>query len=164
MSALNKRELLLTALRFFACSAERKAEYLSAVSADNVILRREDEYDEPLVSPCHAVAVIATDVLEKYLAAWPPSKAGEWETVRDMVCVLLMMGDLSDQEYFWFLDKESHPTSGPHDGAWRVLARLAEIALTQFDSSKDGPMIGFMEILHEVGFVVRPKPACDPEN
>ena len=162
MSALNKRELLLTTLRFFACSAEKKIAYLSVVSAENAVFPGEGE--DSFVTPCHAFAVIATDVLEKYLAAWPPGKAGEWETVRDMLCVLLMMGDLSAQEYFWVLDKESHPTSGPHDGAWRVLARLSKIALVQFDSSEEGPMIGFGEILRSVEFVVRPKSSSDSEG
>jgi hypothetical protein len=162
MNALNKRELLLTTLRFLARSAEKKAEYLSVVPAENSVFPGEGE--EAFVTPCHAFAVIATDILEKYLAAWPPGKAGEWETVRDMLCVLLMMGDLSAQEYFWFLDKKSHPTSGPHDGAWRVLARLAKIALVQFDSSEEGPMIDFREILRSVEFVVGAKSNSDSEG
>jgi hypothetical protein len=77
------------------------------------------------------------------------------ETINEIKSVIFMMLDLSQLiDYHWLLDKKKHPVTGPYDDGWRVLRRLAAIALDQLEIAESAPKLSFDELMKSAGLKI----------
>jgi len=140
----------LEMLRFLALSQREKMRYLPADTDGSCYVAPDGEAE---------IAFAAEAAVRAAYRAVDSAAVDAPETIKPLLleirCVMEMMLDLAERiDYFWLLDKEKHPISGPYDDTWLVLKRLASHALQQAGLDVSSPTVIFADLLKFAGFQV----------
>jgi hypothetical protein len=143
---------LYEVLRFLAQSNDELVLYLPK-DEDDLLYRRldEDGFYVGVQMPSKAAGLTClrvihvqfTDVNDQELVS----------LISEIMNLLVIMSDMPiHAEYFWMVDKNQCVFTGPYDGFWTILRRLALQGLKMADAEVRLPQTPFRELIKLAGF------------
>jgi hypothetical protein len=142
-------ETLTSVLQFLAMNENEKIAYLPRV--DPQVTYYHKELDEDVLFPSRVVANSCYQILDREFQDY----SEEMKPILNDLKILLYVALDSDARgpYMWVIEKGSFGISGPYDGLWDILRRIASLALKQLAIPSKTGILDYSHLAGSCGWI-----------